>query len=407
MTEIWTQAALWLGLALIATLASIWLRVATALSEIVVGTVAQLIIGALVGTSILAADSTWIRFLSGTGAIVLTFLAGAELDPEVFRRRWKEATGVGLISFFAPFLVCAAAARYLLGWSVEASWLAGIAMSTTSVAVVYAVMLEFGFNTTDYGKTVLAACFVTDLGTVVGLGLIFAPFTLKTLLFVGVMVAAALILPWLTPRFFRRYGGRPSELEAKFLLLSLFGLGALATWADSEAVLPAYLIGMLLAGTVGKDHVLVRRLRTLTFGLLTPFYFIRAGSLVSVPALVAAPAAFVILLATKVAAKIVGVYPMTRVFRSPRREGIYTTLLMSTGLTFGTISALFGLSHQIVDQAQYSLLVAAVIASAVVPTVIANAWFLPHHLLPKSVETGDSGNAAPAHNPASATTRRG
>jgi len=381
MTDIWALAALWLGLALAATLISIWLRVATALSEIVVGTIAQLVIGALVGTAVLGADAGWIKFLSGTGAIVLTFLAGAELDPEVFRRKWKEATAVGLVSFFAPFLGCAAAARWVLGWSPEASWLAGIAMSTTSVAVVYAVMIEFGFNTTDYGKTVLAACFVTDLGTVVALGLIFAPFTLKTLLFVGVMAAAALALPWLTPRFFRRYGGRPSELEAKYLLFILFGLGALATWADSEAVLPAYLLGMVLAGTVGKDHVLVRRLRTLTFGLLTPFYFIRAGSFVSVPALIAAPAAFVSLLVVKVATKIAGVYPITRVFRSPRKEGMYTTLLMSTGLTFGTISSLFGLSHGIVDQAQYSALVAAVIASAVVPTLVANAWFMPRHLL--------------------------
>ncbi len=384
MTEIWTLAALWLGLALLATLVSIWLRVATALSEIVVGTIAQLIIGTLVGTAALGADETWIKFLSGTGAIVLTFLAGAELDPEVFRRKWKEATAVGLISFFAPFFGCTAAAYWLLGWSPMASWLAGIAMSTTSVAVVYAVMIEFGFNATDYGKTVLAACFITDLGTVVALGLIFAPFTLKTVLFVGALALACIALPWITPRFFRRYGGRPSELEAKFLLLCLFGLGALAAWADSEAVLPAYLIGMVLASTVGKDHVLVRRLRTLCFGLLTPFYFIRAGSFVSLPALIAAPGAFVLMLVVKVLTKIVGVYPVTQAFRSPRKEGMYTTLLMSTGLTFGTISALFGLSHEVIDQAQYSALVAAVIASAVVPTLIANAWFMPHHLLPSA-----------------------
>ncbi len=188
MTEIWALAALWLGLALLAALLSIRLKVATALSEIVVGTVAQLIIGTAVGAAFLGADQVWIKFLSGTGAIVLTFLAGAELDPEVFRRKWKEATAVGLISFFAPFLGCAAAARWLLGWDPEASWLAGVAMSTTSVAVVYAVMIEFGFNTTEYGKTVLAACFITDLGTVIALGLLFAPFTLKTLLFVGALV---------------------------------------------------------------------------------------------------------------------------------------------------------------------------------------------------------------------------
>lgn len=390
MTEIWALAALWVGLALVATLISIWVRISTALSEIVVGTVAQLVIGALVGSAILGTDEQWIRFLSGLGAIVLTFLAGAELDPVVFRRKWKEASAIGFASFFLPFFLCAAGAYFVLGWEPMPSWLAGVAMSTTSVAVVYAVMLEFGFNQTDYGKTVLAACFVTDLGTVVALGLIFAPFTYKTLIFLGAGVVVFAILPWLTPRFFARYGGRPSELETKYLLFCLLGMGALATWADSEAVLPAYLIGMVLAGTVGKDHALVRRLRTLTFGLLTPFYFIRAGSFVSVPALIAAPFAFLFFLVVKVAAKIVGVYPVTRYYKAPHKEGTYTTLLMSTGLTFGTISSLFGLSHGIIDQAQYSALVAAVIASAVVPTVIANAFYLPRHLLPKPEPVADA-----------------
>ena len=391
MTEIWAQAALWLGLALVAALVSIWLRIATALSEIVVGTIAQLFIGAVLGSAILAGDATWIKFLSGAGAILLTFLAGAELDPMVLRREWKQATAIGLVSFAAPFLGCAAVARWGLGWSTDASWLAGVAMSTTSVAVVYAVMLEFGLNKTDYGKTVLAACFITDLATVVALGLIFAPFTVKTLVFLGAGAAAFLVLPWLIPRFLRRYGNRPSELEAKLLMLCLFGLGALATWAASEAVLPAYLLGMVLAGTVGKDHALIRRLRTLTFGLLTPFYFIRAGALVSLPALVAAPTAFVVMLLVKMVTKVAGVYPVTRAYRSPRQEGIYTTLLMSTGLTFGTISALFGLSHDLIDQAQYSALVAAVIGSAVIPTLIANAFFLPRHLLP----SGDMPEAEP------------
>ena len=175
----------------------------------------------------------------------------------------------------------------------------------------------------------------------------------------------------------------------------LFGLGALASWAGSEPVLPAYLLGMVLAGTVGKDHALVRRLRTLIFGLLTPFYFIRAGSLVLLPTLVAAPAAFLVMLGGKMLTKVLGVYPATRAYRSPRQEGIYTTLLMSTGLTFGTISALFGLSHQLINQAQYSALVAAVIGSAVVPTLIANAFFLPHHLLPSPEGAGGSAAVTP------------
>jgi Kef-type K+ transport system membrane component KefB len=386
MTSIWALAALWLGLALIASLLSIWLGISTALSEIVVGTIAQLVIGAMIGHTVLGTDEPWVKFLSGLGAIVLTFLAGAELDPAVFKLKWREAGAIGLASFFCPFVGCTAAAFYILHWEWMPSLLAGVAMSTTSVAVVYAVMLEFGFNRTEYGKTVLAACFVTDLGTVVALGLIFAPFTFKTAVFLVVGIAVFVILPWLTPRFFKLYGGRPSELETKFLLLCLLGMGALAGWADSEAVLPAYLIGMVLAGTVGKDHVLVRRLRTLTFGLLTPFYFIRAGSFVSIPSLVAAPAAFLFFLLVKIVTKIAGVYPVTKLFAAPDREAMYTTLLMSTGLTFGTISSLFGLSHGIINQTQYSALVAAVIGSAVIPTLIANGFYLPRHLLPVSHE---------------------
>jgi len=382
----WFLAALWLALALVATLLAIWLRLSTALSEIVVGTVAQLVIGAFFGLQALDAQAPWITFLSGTGAIVLTFLAGAELDPEIFRTKWREAVGVGLVGFFAPFLGCAALAYYVLGWSGRSSWLAGIALSTTSVAVVYAVMLELGLNRTTYGKAILASCFVNDLGTVIALGLIFSPFTVRTAIFLGVSAVVFLALPWITPRFFRRYGDRPSELEAKFLLLTLFALGGLAVWAGSEAVLPAYLVGMVLAGTVGKDHVLVRRLRTLTFGLLTPFYFIRAGAFVSVPALLGAPLAFLALLGAKMVTKLAGLLPVTGAFRYSGSERIYYSLLMSTGLTFGTISALFGLSHQIIDQAQYSFLVAAVIGSAVIPTMIANAFFLPHHLMVEEPE---------------------
>src|SRR3974390_3047067 len=219
MTGIWALAALWLGLALLASLLSIWFRVSTALSEIVVGTIAQLIIGAVIGSAVLGTDESWIKFLSGVGAIVLTFLAGAELDPVVFRLKWKEAAAVGLASFFFPFIGCAAAAYYLLGWEVMPSWLAGVAMSTTSVAVVYAVMIEFGFNTTEYGKTVLAACFVTDLGTVAALGLCFARFTMKTAILLGVGIVVFVVLPWVTPRFFRLYGAGPPGPLAQLVLL--------------------------------------------------------------------------------------------------------------------------------------------------------------------------------------------
>jgi len=108
MTEVWLRAALWLELALAATLISIRFRVATALSEIVVGTVAQLLIGTVVGTALLGTTESWITILSATGAVFLTFLAGAELDPAVLRTKWRETGVIGLVSIVAPFLGCAA-----------------------------------------------------------------------------------------------------------------------------------------------------------------------------------------------------------------------------------------------------------------------------------------------------------
>jgi glutathione-regulated potassium-efflux system ancillary protein KefC len=392
MTEVWALASLWIGLALISTFISVKLGIATALSEILVGIVAQGIIVAYFGGFSLGAHESWISFLAGSGAIVLTFLAGAELDPVVFRKKWREVSLIGLVGFFVPFFGCTAVAYYVLGWNVMASWLCGVALSTTSVAVVYAVMLELGLNRTEFGKVVLGACFINDLGTVIALGLLFSPFTVKSLIFIGVCIIVFIFLPKITRYIFERYGDLPSEIETKYILLVLFALGALAAWSGSEAVLPAYIIGMVLAGLLGRHHAFIRRIRTLTLGLLTPFYFIRAGSFVSISALVAAPFVFIILFLAKMITKIIGVYPATKLVKYPKLEAMYTTLLMSTGLTFGTISSLFGLTHGIINDAQYSYLVATVIGSAVIPTIIANAFYLPRHLLhgnPKQ-EVGNS-----------------
>lgn len=391
MDHVWLLAALWIGLAVLATLCATWLRVSVALTEIVIGVAASWLITSRWGGGAMGAGEGWITFLASAGAVILTFLAGAELDPVAFRNSWKETTILGLVGFLAPFLGAAWVARSVLGWDPRAAWLAGVALSTTSVAVVYAVLLELGLNKTPFGKVILAACFINDLGTVVALGALFAPVTWRTGAFALGTVAALFALLWTTEHLFRHHGGRTSEFEAKFLLFTLFALGWLAAWSGSEAVLPAYLIGMVLAGPVGRDHELIRRLRTLTLGLLTPFYFLRAGSFVQVPVITGGLGTFALLFLAKAASKFAGIFPVTWIQRYPRQDAMYTTLLMSTGLTFGTISSLYGLSHRIITQSQYSFLVATVIASAVVPTWIANRFFLPHHhLRPADRTDGDT-----------------
>jgi len=383
MEQVYVVATVWLALAVISAVIAYHLRVAIALVEICVGVIVAAIAGYLGKTELLGANSEWLRFLASAGAVLLTFLAGAELDPETLREKAKEVSIVGLIGFLSPFLGCAAIAYYVLGWDLRASLLAGVALSTTSMAVVYAVMIETGFNETEFGKGILGACFINDLGTVIALGLIFAPFTYKTVIFVIATIVVLVTLPYITRLITRIYAYRTAAIRTKWVIFILFGLGALALWSGSEAVLPAYLVGMVLAQFSQSDNFWLRRLRTLTVGFLTPFYFLRAGTFVSLPALISAPLVFFVLLGGKVLSKIFGLYPFVAIFRKERKERWYYTLLMSTGLTFGTISALYGLTHNIVNQSQYSFLVAAVIASAVVPTWIAGIAFLPRHLLPK------------------------
>jgi glutathione-regulated potassium-efflux system ancillary protein KefC len=381
MEQIFTIAAFWLGLAVISAVLAYHLRISIALVEICVGVIIAAVATHLGKFDVLGSNSEWLRFLAAAGAVLLTFLAGAELEPEVIRKKLREVTVIGLVGFFAPFLGCAAVARYILGWDSQASLLCGVALSTTSMAVVYAVMLETGFNKTDFGKGILGACFINDLGTVIVLGLLFAPFTYKTVLFIGATALVLALLPFTSRWLTRIYANRTAAIRTKWVIFILFGLGALALWSGSEAVLPAYIVGIVLAEFSSADAFWIRRLRTLTAGFLTPFYFLRAGTLVSLPALLSAPTAFLLLLAGKVFSKIFGLYPIIGIFRRERDERWYYTLLMSTGLTFGTISALYGFSHHIVTQQQYSFLVAVVIASAVVPTLIAGLFFLPRHLL--------------------------
>ncbi len=332
-------------------------------------------------------------FNASTGAVLLTFLAGAELDPRVMRAKLGEVSTIGIVGFLAPFLGCAAVAYFILHWDVRASWLAGLVLSTTSMAVIYSVMIETGLNKTAFGKGILGASCVNDLGSVLVLGLIFTPFTYKTVVFIGVAVAGLAAFPWITAQLTRIYGQRTAAVRVKWLMFVLFGLGGLAYWSGSEAVVPAYVAGILLAEFAAREEHWVRRLRTLTVGFLTPFYFLRAGTLVSVKALMAAPGILICLLTAKVVSKIFGIYPVIARFRREPSERWFYTLMMSTGLTFGTIAALFGLAHGIVTREQYSFLVAAVIASAVVPTMIATAVFLPRHLL-AGVSPGEGGPSA-------------
>src|SRR5205809_1273356 len=369
--NVWFIAAIWMALALAASLISIWAGISVALVEILVGVIAGNFLG-------IHATTDWINFLALLGSGVLTFLAGAEIDPRSLKANLRASGLIGILSFGVPFGTVWVFAQFFLGWPLQQAQIAGVALSTTSVAVGYAVMIEGGYSDTAMGKTILAACFITDFGTVLALGVLFADFNVWLVVFVVVTAVMLWFMPKWTQHLITRLGAtRVSEPEVKFLFLVLFFLGGLASTAKSEAVLPAYLLGLVVAGVFLRDKTLVHRMRSIAFAIFTPFYFIKAGLYVSLPALWSGLLIIGAFLLLKMLTKTVGVFSLARLHYMRPREATHTTLLMATGLTFGTISALFGLQDHIIDRTQYTLLVSTVILSAFVPTLFAQKFFQP------------------------------
>jgi Kef-type K+ transport system membrane component KefB len=364
-----TLAAL---LILVASMLSVELALSAAILEIVLGVFAGNVLG--------LTTTPWIDFLAGFASVLLTFLAGAEVDPGVLRNKARQSIAIGGLSFLVPFVAAGLFAHFVAGWGIRQSEIAGVALSTTSLAVVYAVLVETGLTKTEIGKIIMAATFVTDLGTVLALSFLFITPTLFLLLFVGVSVGCIAALVALERWFFQRYGDRVIEPEIKGAFFALFLLMWTAQLAHSQAVLPAFLLGLAVAPVFQRNPEQHRRFRVVAFSFLTPFFFLKGGLNVKVGSLIGSLPLLGGFFLVKLAAKFVGVFPIS--LRYVRPHATYTTLLMNTGLTFGTISALYGLNTGIINQLQFSVLVTAVILSAILPTFVAQRFFSPPtHLL--------------------------
>jgi len=360
-------AAVLAAVVLVASMASVELGVTVALLELTLGVIA--------GNVFDLQSQEWLDFIAAFASIVLTFLAGMEVDTDYMRDRAKATVALGVGSFAGPFIVATLVCYLALDWSGRASLIAGTALSTTSLAVVYAVLVERDLSDTRIGKLLMSATFVTDLCTALALSAIFLEPNLWFPAFLVVSLALIVLLPRIAPWFFGRYGDRVIEPEIKLVFASLLVLMVLADASNGHAVLPAFVLGLMMSRHYEEHREEQRRLRVVAFSFLTPFFFLKGGLNVSLGAVFANLGLLAVLLAAKMLPKLGLVYPLAR--RAAPRHAAFSTLLMSTGLTFGTISALFGLNAGIIDGTQFSLLVAVVVLSAVVPTAIAERWFLP------------------------------
>jgi Kef-type K+ transport system membrane component KefB len=359
----------------------------------------ELAAGVAVGNLFTVTVPDWLSFVGTFAGVMLTFLAGAEVDVPQFRREWQASISIGAVSFAAPFVVALGACYWLVGWNRDQAEIGGLALSTTSLAVVYAVLVETGLNRSVIGKRIMSATFVTDILTVIGLSVLFITPNIWVIPFTAVSVAFVWGLPKLSPWFFGRYGDRVIEPEIKLVFAALFILMYLGTKADSQAVLPAFVLGLAMSAHYAEHRKEQERLRVVAFAFLTPFFFIKGGLNVSLYAVWANLGVLALLCVAKIVPKIGGVYPLARKYTSP--HAAFTTLLMSTGLTFGTITSLYGLQAGIIDRTQFSLLVTVVVLSAIIPTAIAQRLFTPSRgEIAAAADPAERGSPSPPREPA-------
>jgi Kef-type K+ transport system membrane component KefB len=358
-------------LVFLASIISLRLGLSVAIIEITLGTIA--------GNLGLKTEE-WMLYIAQFGGIILTYLAGTEIDTKLFKEKFKESFLIGLFSFLAPFVAAFLFTYYLAGWGYKPSLIAGIALSTTSLAVVYSVLVETGLTKTQIGKLLMAATFVTDMGTALALSIMFIQPTLFTLVFYVGSILIILFVDRFSPYILNHpiYFNKVIEPEIKFIFLVLLIFIFFAQVGGGQAILPAFVLGLVMSKHFDekrKTRVILNRLRTVAYAFITPIFFIVGGMKVSLTMIIASLGLFTALFAVKIIAKFIGVYFLAKKYIPG--GSMYTTLLMSTGLTFGTISSLFGLQAGIINQVQYSILVGVVVASAIIPTFIAQKWFLP------------------------------
>jgi len=339
----------------------------------------EIIFGAIAGNSGLQTQD-WMMYLANFGGIILTFLAGTEIDTHLMKEKFKGSFLIGAFSFLLPFVGVFLYTYYGVGWSFRAALISGTALSTTSLAVVYSVLVETGLNKTEIGKLIMAATFITDMGTALVLSFLFIKPTLFTLIFLSVSLNVIYLADKLSHYFFThpRWKNKVIEPEIKYIFVLLITLMYFAKLGEGHAVLPTFVLGLLMSRhftETSETKVVRNRLRTVAYAFITPIFFIVGGLKISFPLIISAFGLFSLLFIIKIGTKFLGVYYFAKKYIPG--GSVYTTLLMSTGLTFGTIASLFGFNAGYINQNQYSVLVGVVVASAIIPTFIAQKWFMP------------------------------
>ncbi len=344
-------------------------------------TIIEILIGLIAGNLGIIQAESWMLYIASFGGILLTFLAGTEVDVSLFKNKFKESLLIGVGSFIAPFICILLISYFLIGWNLNASLLTATALSETSIAVVYSVLLETGLCNYEIGKLLMVATFITNLCTAIVLSLLFIQFNVYTVVFYAFSIII-LVFCWKYSNLILnndKLKDKLNEVEIKYIFVLLLLFIFLANLGGGQAILPSFILGILLSNQFKENGDEIKsksRLKTVAFAVITPIFFIVGGMKVSLPLIIGSMGIFVLILVSRQIAKFIGVYTISSYYVSDKK---YTALIMSTGLTFGLVAAVYGLNNGLISTTVYSIVTGVLVVSAILPTFIAEKWYSPKH----------------------------
>lgn len=346
------------------------LSIRLGLSSSIFEAAAGIILGSFLGVRI----EPWLDFLGTFGGLMLTFLAGAEVDILLLKKNSKSSLTIGFMAFAAPLIGEIVFLSIFTQWAWLTKLAASIALTTTSVAVVYAVLMEYEIADLRPSKLIIAATFVNDILTLIAINLLSPSINVFTIVFLLTIAFMIVVLPKILDWLVESYGRRAVELELRFVFAAMLGVSFIADAGKLHAVFGAFVLGLVFANCIHYYSDILPKARSVTFSILAPAFFVKAGLMISLSAVIQNIGIIFGLLGAKILAKFAGTYLFNRKWIP--EAPIFSTMMLSTGLTVGTITATLGRDLGFLDQTQFSVVVITVILSAIVPTLIAKR-FIP------------------------------
>ena len=360
------SAALIAIIVVIAGIVGIRSRISSAVLEAMAG----ILLGNFLGVKV----EPWLDFLGTFGGLMLILLAGAEVDLALLVKNARQSFTLGFMAFIVPFIGEILFLYTFTSWSFLAKMVTSLALTSTAIAVIYAMFLEAELLETGSCKLIISAVFINNIITLICVNLISHEFNIFTLIFFFAIIVTALGLPKLLEYIVNHYSKRSNELELRFIFAVMLGISFLADVGQMQAIFGAFLFGLVSANSIRSYENILPKIRSITFSLLSPLFFIKAGLLVSLPAIMQSAILIFSLLGVKIITKSIGTYYYNKKWMPD--APIFSTILFSTGLTVGIVTAAFGRDFNFLDQSQFSIVTVTVILSAIIPAIIARR-FIP------------------------------